>query len=201
MDPKRYDNVRCVRLRNCKLAVTPHQFCTSVRMLFMESKTGIGGGVMALAPVLGKTYIVLFLYAFRTLLFTSRREVEIEWADTDKESGRSSMRTKKNHLPRDTPPGQGLRCPSGSPHRFGVRCYCVPNGITRVTIDSLKPGVTVISVPTAAMPNSCSVQLRSDSSHPINAPGPQQQPCGGRQSAARYQNRGRPSNSAPWQPY
>ncbi|ROW09342.1 hypothetical protein VPNG_05819 [Cytospora leucostoma] len=140
-----YDNVRHVRLSHCKLAVTPYQFCTAVRILFKENDTGVGGGFLALSPGIGKTYIVLFAYALRTLLLTSRREVEIEWSDTGK------SKRRKNHLPRDAPPGQRLRCPSEKPG-FGVRCYCVPDGLTRLTVDRLKPGLTLIQVPNGAMP-------------------------------------------------
>ncbi|KAK7740917.1 hypothetical protein SLS53_004980 [Cytospora paraplurivora] len=143
-----YDNVRHVRLSHCKLAVTPYQFCTAVRILFKENDTGVGGGFLALSPGIGKTYIVLFAYALRTLLLTNKREVLIEWADTDK-AGKSKRR--KNHLPRDAPPGQRLRCPSEKPG-FGVRCYCVPDGLTRLTVDRLKPGLTLIQVPNGAMP-------------------------------------------------
>lgn len=140
-----YDNVRHVRLSHCKLAVTTYQFCTAVRILFKEHDIGVGGGFLALAPGIGKTYIVLFAYALRTLLFASRREVEIEWADTGK------SKRRKNHLPRDAPPGQRLRCPSEKPG-FGVRCYCVPDGLTRLTIDQLKPGLILIQAPNGAMP-------------------------------------------------
>ncbi|KUI70665.1 hypothetical protein VM1G_06317 [Cytospora mali] len=151
VDPTSHENVRSVRLRNCKLAVTPHQFCTAIRMLFAENNTGFAGGFLASAPGTGKTYIVLFLYALKTLLFSNKREVEIEWAETDKRAAKGSKNGKNNHLPRDAPRGQRLQCPTQN--KFGTMCYCVPDGLSRWTLEYLKPGVTTIHVPTGAMPS------------------------------------------------
>ncbi|KUI54699.1 hypothetical protein VP1G_02125 [Cytospora mali] len=151
VDPTSRENVRSVRLRNCKLAVTPHQFCTAIRMLFAENNAGFAGGFLASAPGTGKTYIVLFLYAFRSLLFSNKREVEIEWAETDKRAAKGSKGGKNNHLPRHAPRGQRLQCPTQN--KFGTMCYCVPDGLTRWTLEYLKPGVTTIHVPTGAMPS------------------------------------------------
>jgi hypothetical protein len=152
IDPIQHtQNTRSINFRHTALAVTPHQFCQAMTILFQDAWTGLAGGLLASEMGSGKSIIVLCSCIIRALLFESKRRVEREWEQAEARA-RSPKKTSREHLPRDAPAGQGLTCPTQKYRPRDCLCYCVPDGATRRHVRELKPGAALIQVPSAAMP-------------------------------------------------
>lgn len=158
IDPNQHENTRSIRFKYTALAVTPHQFCRAMEMLFQDHTTGFAGGFLGSEMGSGKSYIILCTLVVRALIFENKRKVEREWEDVDahtrspKKHSSSRHAQRLEHLPRDAPRGQGLTCPTQRHRANDCICFCVPDGATRREISSLKPGAALIHVPSAAMP-------------------------------------------------
>lgn len=155
-NPKQRENTRSINFRHTALCVTPHQACRAMQILFQDNATGHTGGLLASEMGSGKSIIILCSAVIRANLYQSKRVVEAEWEEVEtrarsKKASSSQKAQRLEHLPRDSPKNRGLTCPTQRHRPESVLCYCVPDGATRNYISRLKPGATLITVPSAAM--------------------------------------------------
>lgn len=156
IDPNQRENTRSIPFRHTALAVTPHQFTRAMQILFQDHTTGLPGGILASEMGTGKSFVVLCSVVIKALLFESKRRSEREWEEAETRArsrrGSGSRPIRLEHLPRDAPRGRHLKCPTQSHRAHDVVCYCEPDGPTRNEISRLKPGASLIHVPSASMP-------------------------------------------------
>lgn len=77
--------------------------------------------------------------ALKALIVNSKRRCDNDWA--------SQISSRHVHQDSKT---TGLACPSQSSRAGDVQCYCVPDGVTRQLYDQLRPGATLVHIPSSA---------------------------------------------------
>lgn len=156
IDTKQHENTRSINFRHTALCVSPVQFCRAMQIIFQDYMTGHAGGLLASEMGSGKSIIVLCSAVIRANLFQNKRVVEAEWEEAEtrarsKKASSSQNAQRLEHLPRDAPKGRGLVCPTQRHRPHACLCFCVPDGVTREYIPRLKPGATLIQVPSNAI--------------------------------------------------